>query len=216
MGPLPVPEYPALDDNAGWYNFVAAVDNMMLQRLGAMMPATDGPRVELMDADRVRVYVINQAEADGPVYLEGLPIPAGTILLTPALDLTRSGDTHRTNLGVDTILQDASGTPLTLYAAEHDPRHPYLSPLHGDFSLGFSPALLASGTRDLLLSDAVRMHRALRAASISAELHVLEAAPHVFLGGTAPEDEQLHAEVRRFIADHTPPDLIVPAATHTA
>ena len=37
-------------------------------------------------------------------------------------------------------------------------------------------AILLTGTRDLLLSDNVRMHRALRRAGVDAELHVWEAA----------------------------------------
>jgi len=39
--------------------------------------------------------------------------------------------------------------------------HPYVSPLFGDFTRGWPPTLLTTGTRDLLLSDTVRMHRAL-------------------------------------------------------
>ena len=35
---------------------------------------------------------------------EGLPLPAAVVLLTPELDLTESGDTFQTNLGIDTIL----------------------------------------------------------------------------------------------------------------
>jgi acetyl esterase/lipase len=46
------------------------------------------------------------------------------------------------------------------------------------------------------------MHRALRAAGIAAELHVLEAAPHGGFFGTAPEDDALIQEVRRFSDSH--------------
>jgi epsilon-lactone hydrolase len=88
---------------------------------------------------------------------------------------------------------------LLLYAGGHDLRDPYVSPVFGDFSRGFPPTLLASGTRDILLSDTVRLHRALRAANIPAELHVFEAAPHVFFRGQAPEDRELDREVRDFI-----------------
>ena len=48
-----------------------------------------------------------------------------------------------------------------LYAGGADLAHPYLSPLFGDVS-GFPPTLLQAGTRDLFLSNAVRMHRKLR------------------------------------------------------
>ncbi len=136
---------------------------------------------------------------------EGLPMPAAALLLTPATDLTRSGDTFHTNLGVDTVLTGGDRSELLLYAGGKDLTDPYLSPLFGDFSKGFPPTLLASGTRDVLLSSTVRMHRALRAADIPAELHVLEAAPHGFFGGSTPEDQELDREIRRFIDAHCPP-----------
>ena len=57
-----------------------------------------------------------------------------------------------------------------------------------------------SGTRDLFLSNAARLHRALRRAGVTAELHVFEAMPHGgFMGGT-PEDMELGEEVARFVA----------------
>jgi acetyl esterase/lipase len=135
---------------------------------------------------------------------EGLPLPAAAILLTPALDLTQSGDSWKTNLGVDTVITTSDPGAFLLYAGGCDRRDPYLSPLFGDLSKGFPPTLLASGTRDVLLSDTVRMHRALRSTGVPAELHVLEAAPHGFFRGTTPEDRELDREVRRFIGDHCP------------
>ena len=135
---------------------------------------------------------------------EGLPLPGAAILLTPAMDLTHSGDTWHTNLGVDTVLTRRDSAVTELYAGGHDVRDPYISPLFGDLSKGFPPSLLASGTRDVLLSDTVRMHRALRAVGIEAELHVLEAAPHGFFHGVAPEDRELDREVRLFIDAHCP------------
>jgi monoterpene epsilon-lactone hydrolase len=77
----------------------------------------------------------------------------------------------------------------------------YLSPLFGDFQRGVPPTLLTAGTRDLFLSNAVRMHRALRNAEVQAELHVWEAAPHGGFPG-APEEAELNREVRKFIRKH--------------
>jgi monoterpene epsilon-lactone hydrolase len=128
---------------------------------------------------------------------EGLPLPAGAILVSPEVDLTESGDSFRTNLNVDAV--PGSLMPVNLlYAAEHDLRHPYLSPLFGDFGKGFPPTILTTGTRDLFLSNTVRMHRALRAAGVPAELHVLDAAGHMGFPG-APEGEELEREIRRFV-----------------
>ena len=88
-----------------------------------------------------------------------------------------------------------------LYAAGHDLAHPYLSPLFADLS-GFPPTFLQSGTRDLFLSNTVRMHRKLLAAGVEAELHVFEAMPHGGFGGSSPEDAELDAAVRRFLDRH--------------
>ena len=128
---------------------------------------------------------------------EGLPLPAGVVLQTPATDLTASGDTFSTNLGLDNVLTGRFDGPMELYTAGADPRHPYLSPLFGDLA-GFPPTILTSGTRDLLLSDTVRMHRALRAAGVDADLHVWEAGSHGGFLQMAPEDAERTAEVRRF------------------
>jgi acetyl esterase/lipase len=129
---------------------------------------------------------------------EGLPMPAGLILGTPEIDLTESGDSFHTNLGVDPSLRSLMPVNL-LYADGHDLSHPYLSPLFGDLK-GFPPTILTTGTRDLYLSNTVRMHRALRAAGVQAELHVTEAGPHTgFPGG--PEGAEIEAEIRRFAAE---------------
>lgn len=129
---------------------------------------------------------------------EGLPLPAGLILATPEIDLTESGDTFDTLRGVDPGLRSLMPVNL-LYANGADLAHPYLSPLFGDFSKGFPPTLLTSGTRDLFLSNTVRMHRALRAAEIPAELHIAEAGGHGNFPGT-PEGELIEREIRAFIA----------------
>lgn len=134
---------------------------------------------------------------------EQLELPAALVLHTPEVDLTESGDTFSTNLGIDNVLRPLR--PVNeLYAAGADLRHPHLSPLFGDLA-GFPPTLLTSGTRDLFLSNTVRMHRALRRASVEAELHVLEAGPHGGFMGLAPEDHELDAETRSFIDRHCPP-----------
>ncbi len=131
---------------------------------------------------------------------EGLPMPGALVLLTPEVDLTESGDSFHTNLGIDNVLGRLSAVNL-LYANGHDLAHPYLSPLFGDVT-GFPPTYLQTGTRDLFLSNTVRMHRKLLAAGVEAELHVFEAMPHGGFGGTSPEDLEAQAEMRRFLDRH--------------
>lgn len=131
---------------------------------------------------------------------EGLPLPIALLLQTPALDMTRSGDSYRTNQYLDVNLYGGAPDGPSAYAGSADPRAPYLSPLFGDFSKGWPPTILTTGTRDLLLSDTVQMHRALRRAGVAAELHVSEAGPHGgFMGAGAPEDAEIVGECRRFL-----------------
>jgi acetyl esterase/lipase len=131
---------------------------------------------------------------------EGLPLPAALVLLSPELDLTESGDSFEVNRHIDVVLPNPLMPINLLYANGADLRHPHLSPLFGEFAPGFPPTFLQSGTRDLFLSNAVRMHRALRRAQIPAELHVFEAMPHGGFSG-APEDAELAAEVARFVCE---------------
>lgn len=133
---------------------------------------------------------------------EGLPLPAGVILATPEVDLTESGDSFQTNLGLDMVLTESLMSANLLYAAGHDLTDPYLSPLFGDLT-GFPPTILTTGTRDLFLSNTVRMHRALRAAGVPAELHVVEAGDHAAFLGRAPEGDALLPEISRFIDERT-------------
>ncbi|WP_176045498.1 alpha/beta hydrolase [Burkholderia sp. BCC1644] len=132
---------------------------------------------------------------------EGLPLPAALVLLSPEADLTESGDSFETNRLVDVVLPASLMANNLLYANGAELAHPYLSPLFGDFSAGFPPTFLQSGTRDLFLSNAVRLHRALRRAQVPTELHVFEGMPHGgFMG--APEDIELSQEITRFVQAH--------------
>jgi acetyl esterase/lipase len=170
--------------------------------------------LELLKRYDPRKIVISGSSAGGNIAAavtlkardSGLPLPGAVVLLTGSLDLTRSGDTIHAHDGLDTVLRPG-GKAGTLYAAGHDLTDPYLSPIFGDYAKGFPPTLLQSGTRDLLLSDSVRMHRKLLAGGNEAELHVWEAMPHGGFGGgitgtPTPEDDEIRAEVVRFIDNH--------------
>ncbi|MBT2187355.1 alpha/beta hydrolase [Sphingobium sp. H33] len=160
--------------------------------------------IEAIDPKRV---VIGGTSAGGNIAAatilmardRGLPLPAGAILLTPEIDLTEAGDTFRTNEDLDVILKAGLPEANAAYANGHDLTDPYLSPIFADFTKGFPPTLVQSGTRDLFLSNSVIVHRKLRDAGIDAQLHVWEAMPHGEFLGDAPENAEILAEVARFI-----------------
>jgi epsilon-lactone hydrolase len=95
-------------------------------------------------------------------------------------------------------------TCAALYAGSHDIKDPLISPLYGDFTKGFPPAILISGTRDMLLSDTVRVHRKLRQAGVEACLQVFEGMSHAqyIILFTSPESREVFQEIARFFRSH--------------
>jgi len=137
---------------------------------------------------------------------EGLPLPAAIAPGTPMSDLTGSGDTFQTNAMVDNVLVAYGANcdkRAALYANGHDLGDPMLSPLFGDMH-GFPPTILTSGTRDLLLSNTVRVHRKLRQAGVEAELQVFEGLAHAqyYRDVNAPETKEAFEEIARFFDKH--------------
>ena len=138
--------------------------------------------------------------------MEGLPMPGAIATGTPTVDLSRTGDSLFTNCLVDNVLGTQDGfirATATLYANGRDLKDPLLSPIYGDVS-GFPPTLLTTGTRDLYLSNTVRMHRKLRAAGVEAILQAWEGQSHAqYLADIeAPETKEYHDEVAGFFERH--------------
>jgi acetyl esterase/lipase len=71
---------------------------------------------------------------------------------------TKNGDSFYSNEMVDGVLVSRDGfcdAATAVYANGHDLKDPLISPVYGDMH-GFPPAILATATRDLLLSNTVR------------------------------------------------------------
>ncbi len=123
---------------------------------------------------------------------EGMGLPAALYLMSPWLDLTLSGDTITTLENADPRLTAAALRRFAAhYAAPGDLRHAFVSPLYGDLAKGFPPTLIQAGTREILLSDAVRLSEAVTSAGGRARLELAEGMPHVFHEQwTLPESQQ--------------------------
>jgi acetyl esterase/lipase len=116
------------------------------------------------------------------------------------------GDTFYTNDLVDNVLVSRNGlcqAAAQYYAAGHDMKDPLVSPVYGDMS-GFPPTILTSGTRDLLLSNTVRVHRKLRQAGVEALLQIFEGQSHAhyLFDDSAPESKEAFAEISDFFNKH--------------
>lgn len=135
---------------------------------------------------------------------EGLPLPGAIGPGTPMSDLTKTGDSFYTNFMVDNVLVSKDGRCQAMaefYANGRDLKDPMLSPVYGDMR-GFPPAILSTGTRDLYLSNTVRVHRKLRQAGVEAVLHVYEGQSHANYLRDSPEGQEAFQEIARFFDKH--------------
>ncbi len=131
-----------------------------------------------------------------------LPLPGALMAGTPWSDLSQTGDSYFTNEFVDNVLGSYRGSleaDAKLYAGTHDLKEPLLSPIYGDVS-GFPPTILFSGTRDLFLSNTVRMHQKLLQSGVRADLLVFEGQSHAqyLIVEDAPECAIAFREVATF------------------
>jgi acetyl esterase/lipase len=136
----------------------------------------------------------------------GLPLPGAIASGTPMSDCTKTGDTFYTNAMLDNVLVSTEGicdAAAAFYANGHDLADPLISPIYGDMN-GFPPTILTSGTRDLLLSNTVRVHRKLRNLGVESFLQVYEGQSHAQYGrdDRIPEVREAFVEISAFFSKH--------------
>jgi len=108
------------------------------------------------------------------------PLPRAGIALSPFADLTLSGDSTRSEAGLDPIM-DPRCLPdfVTRYVTKSDVRHPLASPVFGDYT-GLPPLLIQVGEHEIIRDDSVRVAAKARADGVDVTLEVWEGMFHVF------------------------------------
>lgn len=126
---------------------------------------------------------------------EGYALPAGVVTFSAWTDLTLSGSSFESRKDSDPMAGDGSeedGEQTVLaYLAGADPRHPWASPVFGEYA-GLPPLLLQVGDFELILDDSVRVADLAMDADVSVDLEVWSEMTHVFqLGvGFVPEADE--------------------------
>jgi len=112
----------------------------------------------------------------------GLGMPAAVVLWSPWADITETGDTYVTLKAAEPtyLYETVLGPSADAYADPKDQKNPYVSPVYGDFTKGFPPTLIQGGTREIFLSNFVRLYQALDTAGQTVKLDIYEGMPHVF------------------------------------
>ncbi len=115
---------------------------------------------------------------------ENHTMPAALILWSPWVDLSGSGDSYQTlkdaelHFKYDSLLKHSADA----YASPNEQKNQYVSPIYGTFKSTFPPTLIQGGTKELLLSDFVRLYQKINQANGKAKLDLYEGMWHVFQG----------------------------------
>ena len=133
----------------------------------------------------------------------GRPLPAGAIAISPATDLTFTGESYTARAHLDPVLSHLGpDTTLMLkgYITDHDPRDPLISPLYADLH-GLPPLLLHVGDHEVLLDGVVGFGDRAVAAGVAAQTVVWPGMFHVFqiFAAIMPEARQANAQIAAFI-----------------
>jgi acetyl esterase/lipase len=113
----------------------------------------------------------------------GLPQPNGAIPISPATDLSASGDSYATRAALDPIIPGAREGIQAMGAiytqGRADPLSPLCSPLNGDLR-GIAPLLIHVGDHEVLLDDSTRLAAKAKAAGVEVTLSIYPEMPHVW------------------------------------
>lgn len=119
----------------------------------------------------------------------GLGMPAALVLWSPWSDVTDAadrGDCQHTGQREGQPEGQPGLAPAHLrlaaaaYADPGDQKHPWVSPVYGDYATGFPPTLIQGGTAEGLLDTFVRHYQALDSSGQEVWLDLYPGAVHVF------------------------------------
>lgn len=140
---------------------------------------------------------------------EGLPLPAGAVLMSPAADLSEGSEagSRISNAAEDAVLSLERGDQIRrLYLGDRLDlvTHPYVSPVFGDYS-GLPPLFFQVGSTEILLDDSRRCAERARSAGVRAELEVWDRVPHGWQAlSFAPESGRAIERLADFIREVCP------------
>ena len=129
------------------------------------------------------------------------PLPAAAVCLSPAPDLTFSGESWVFNSKKDLMLDERKERKaVEIYLSGTDPRAPLASPYFADLR-GLPALLIQIGSHELLLSDATRLAGKAKAAGVDVTLEVWPGMQHEwqFAAKILPEGKQAISRVGAFV-----------------
>ena len=136
---------------------------------------------------------------------QNLELPAAVVLWSPWADITETGDSYHTLKEAEPLYRyELLLKPSAdAYAPVSEQKNPYVSPVYGDYSKPFPPTLIQVGTKELFVSNAVRLYQAIDSNGGTAKLDMYEGMWHVFQSFSfhIPEAKLARKKMVTFIND---------------
>ncbi|RZU03344.1 acetyl esterase/lipase [Kribbella rubisoli] len=120
----------------------------------------------------------------------GLPLPAGAMPFSPAVDFEATGASYDANRDRDEFFHRdlVRGLAYLFLGPDGSPRDPFVNPLYGDLT-GLGPIYIQVGGDEVLLDDANMLAEGAEKAGVEVRLDVFPEMQHTFqmAAGRAPE-----------------------------
>jgi len=140
----------------------------------------------------------------------GEPLPASCFLLSPWLDLSGNGDSHRSRAASDPWFRpEQMSVVASRFCDVAEFRKPLVSPVYAD-AADLPPTLIQVGDDEILLSDSTRFADNIKSAGGRVDLHIWPRMWHVFqyFIGMMPESRKAIDEVVRFLRSEHATDRV--------
>lgn len=120
----------------------------------------------------------------------GFCLPDKLVLISAGLDASSITQEQQEIAKNDPLLDiDGALYGAKLYAGDLDLKHPFVSPLNGDFHK-LPPMLVFAGTLDFLYPNSVELKRKAEAVGVKVELYIKKGQPHNYPGLSTPEGKE--------------------------
>jgi epsilon-lactone hydrolase len=134
----------------------------------------------------------------------GDPLPAALVCMSPLTDLAKEGESMRTKIDLDPMVNpDSSAAYALRYMGEHgDLKTPLASPLYADLK-GLPPMQILVGTWETLLDDSTRIADRAQAAGVEVDLQVWDEMIHIwpYFADIIPEGKEAIARMGAYIRE---------------
>ncbi|HJB83408.1 MAG TPA: alpha/beta hydrolase [Candidatus Mediterraneibacter intestinavium] len=135
---------------------------------------------------------------------EGIPLPACTVVLAPAVQFDQEFPSHRENLATDCMVSNLSEEVRATYLVTGDPavlHNPYAAPYYGNYK-GFPPTLIIASDSEVLRDDSVFLHQKMKKAGAESRIHLYPGMMHIFpVAPSLPESRQALREIGEFVRE---------------